>query len=170
MQRQAFRKDNLRPVSLRTSGGARTVLLRMAADQERADRIRALKLGRPDLTWRRIAEHVGVTERSATDWGKKGGMEYENAVKLAALFEVDVDYLWRGTAGPTPDPFETQLDRLERNQGEILARLTGLAQALGFNAEVQRVVDDWRAGRLPALPPASPREAEGNGSTGNRAA
>lgn len=76
----------------------------MAADQERADRIRALKQARPDLTWRRIAEHVGVTERSATDWQTKGGMEYANAKKLAELFEVDVDYIWRGSpASDTPD-------------------------------------------------------------------
>jgi hypothetical protein len=97
MQRSSPRKHNHRPASLRGSGGARTVLLRMAADQERAERIRALKQERPDLTWRRIADHVGVTERSATDWQRKGGMEYDNAKKLAELFEVDVDYIWRGT-------------------------------------------------------------------------
>lgn len=48
----------------------------MAADQERADRIRALKQGRPDLTWRRIADHVGVTERSATDWQTRRPARY----------------------------------------------------------------------------------------------
>lgn len=69
------------------------MLLRMAADQERADRIRALKQARPDLTWRRIADAVGVTERSATDWQVKGGISYENAKKLADVFEVDVDYV-----------------------------------------------------------------------------
>jgi hypothetical protein len=82
----------------------------MAADQERADRIRALKLERPDLTWRRIADYVGVTERSATDWQKKGGIDYANAEKLATLFEVDVDYIWRGPAEEerAPSPFAGQ--------------------------------------------------------------
>jgi hypothetical protein len=82
----------------------------MAADQERADRIRALKQARPDLTWRRIADHVGVTERSATDWQSKGGIEYANAEKLAELFEVDVDYIWRGPneAERAPSPFAGQ--------------------------------------------------------------
>lgn len=105
------------PVSLRTSGGARTVLLRMAADQERAERIRALKQDRPDLTWRRIADYVGVTERSAADWQRKGGIEYDNAKRLAELFEVDVDYIWRGTDNGTPSPFAGQdqfADRLDR--------------------------------------------------------
>lgn len=96
---------NFRPASLRGTGSARTVLLRMAADQERADRIRALKQDRPDLTWRRIADHVGVSERAATDWQKKGGIEYDNAKKLAAIFKVDVDYIWRGDPQQAPDMF-----------------------------------------------------------------
>lgn len=104
------------------------MLLRMAADQERADRIRALKQGRPDLTWRRIAEHVGVTERSATDWQTKGGISYENAKRLAALFEVDVDYVWRGTETDTPDPFAdadgTVEDRLARLEAMLAQGIT----------------------------------------------
>lgn len=116
--KQAISKKSFRPASLREPRSARTVLLRMAADQERADRIRALKLARPDLTWRRIADHVGVSERAASDWQKKGGIEYANAEKLAGLFDVDVDYIWRGTETATPDPFadngdlESQLHRI----------------------------------------------------------
>jgi hypothetical protein len=101
----------------------------MAADEERAERIRALKQGRPDLTWRRIADHVGVTERSATDWQKKGGIEYDNAKKLAELFEVDVDYVWRGVESDTPSPFAGQddtADRLDR----IEERLTRIEDML----------------------------------------
>lgn len=123
--KQPFEKDRYRPGSLRDTRSARTVLLRMAADQERADRIRALKLDRPDLTWRRIADHVGVSERAASDWQKKGGIEYANAEKLAALFEVDVDYIWRGTETNTPDlsrnhAGETQLDRIEAKLDRLL--------------------------------------------------
>jgi hypothetical protein len=96
----------------------------MAADQDRADRIRALKQARPDLTWRRIADHVGVSERAATDWQKKGGIEYANAKKLAGLFEVDVDYIWRGTELATPDPFasNSRLERIEAKLDELLRR------------------------------------------------
>lgn len=127
MQRSTPTRKNNRPASLRGSGAARTVLLRMAADQERADRIRALKLERPDLTWRRIADAVGVTERSATDWQKKGGIDYENAKKLAAVFEVDTDYIWRGPSDGerAPSPFAGQdaladrLDRIEATLGEL---------------------------------------------------
>jgi hypothetical protein len=101
------------------------VLLRMAADQERADRIRALKLERPDLTWRRIADYVGVAERSATDWQKKGGIDYDNAKKLAALFEVDVDYIWRGPieSERAPSPFAGQ-DAIAERLAAIEERVT----------------------------------------------
>jgi hypothetical protein len=76
----------------------------MAADDERAQRISALKDDRPDLTWRRIADAVGVSERAAFEWKKSGGIDYENAKKLADVFEVDVDYIWRGReTADTPD-------------------------------------------------------------------
>jgi hypothetical protein len=127
-------KNNHTRPSLRTPGGARSVLLRMAADQERADRIRALKQARPDLTWRRIADHVGVTERSATDWQTKGGIDYANAVKLAELFEVDVDYVWRGPveADRAPSPFAGQDALADRLDG-IERSLARIEQALGID-------------------------------------
>lgn len=128
----------------------------MAADQERADRIRALKHGRPDLTWRRIADYVGVTERSATDWQSKGGISYENAKKLASLFEVDVDYIWRGTETGTPDPFaaaeqpvDTQLAEIRELLAKASTERAGLddairqqALALQAQAEVLRELRD----------------------------
>lgn len=130
-------KANFRPASLRQPGSARTVLLRMAADQERADRIRALKLERPDLTWRRIADYVGVSERAASDWQKKGGIEYDNAKKLAALFEVDVDYVWRGSPQQAPDLFPAPA--IERELAAVLADIK--AQL----AEQTRVLDEIKA-------------------------
>jgi hypothetical protein len=119
---QPLARKNLKKNSLRRGGSARTVLLRMAADQERADRIRALKESRPGLTWRRIGDHVGVSERSAFEWGKKGGIEYDNAKKLAELFEVDADYIWRGAGITAPDLFANQDDGiagLEERLGDV---------------------------------------------------
>lgn len=151
------------PASLRGSRSARSVLLRMAADQDRAERIRKLKSDNPGLTWRAIADHVGVTERAAADWAKSGGIAYDNAKKLAELLEVDPDYIWRGNLN-VPDPFvrpasnddlagtreefharvdyvETLLgdlaDRIDRNERllvAILATIRGTAEAAGFQA------------------------------------
>lgn len=113
----------------------------MAADQERADRIRALKQERPDLTWRRIADHVGVSERAATDWQKKGGIEYSNAEKLAQLFEVDVDYIWRGTNNGTPSPFA--------GQDDIADRLDSIDQRL---ARIEALLKTRKDADLPGVP------------------
>lgn len=150
MQSSSPQRNRPRPASLRGSRGARTVLLRMAADQERADRIRALKQERPDLTWRRIADHVGVTERSATDWQKKGGIDYANAVKLASLFEVDVDYIWRGTESETPDPFEEPLASGSQ-LAELTARIASLEGRLEEIGEERRHQQEAIVTRLDQL-------------------
>ena len=110
---------------------ARTVLLRMAADDARAQRIRDLKAARPDLRWSDIADAVGVRERSAIEWQKTGAMAHDNAVRLAGVFDVDVDWLWRGPRAETPDLIAalpngnttTQFDRIEAKLDELLARL-----------------------------------------------
>jgi DNA-binding XRE family transcriptional regulator len=93
------------PWSLARQNGANMVLLRMAEDEGRAQRIAQLKQQHPRLTWAKIAEHVGVTERSAIKWQRTGALETENAVKLAELFGVDFDYVWWGPRPETPEMF-----------------------------------------------------------------
>ncbi|MFL5350229.1 MAG: helix-turn-helix domain-containing protein [Hyalangium sp.] len=125
-------KTTFRNASLREHEAMRTVLARMADDQARAERITALKAERPDLTWEDIADRVGVKERSVHNWRSTGGMKYENAEKLAEVFGVSVDYIWRGgeSPGETPDimgsmngeksKFEERLAAVERDVAEIL--------------------------------------------------
>jgi hypothetical protein len=133
---QAVRRKNLGVSSLRTRQSAHSVLAQMAADEARADRIRQLKLDHPELTWKAIADHVGVQERSALDWQKTGGIGYENAKKLAELFpEVTLDYLWRGEApdlmstlnGSAPDDLQAQLTRIEDKLDAVLTYLDAAA-------------------------------------------
>jgi hypothetical protein len=98
---QAFTKKKFVPGSLRGQRSPHTLLLRMAADQDRADRIRETWLERKaedpkTYTWARIAAFVGRTERAAQEWQKTGGIDYDNAVKLAEYLNVDFDWLWRG--------------------------------------------------------------------------
>lgn len=162
------------PAALPKPRSARTVLLRMAADQDRAERIRKLKRERPDLKWRVIADHVGVTERAAASWAQSGGIAYDNAKKLAEIFEVDVDYIMRGE--PTaPDLLEVaarrdQVDggfeefrqhvadlegQLERVEGklDLILHALGLTQPVEDDAPA-RVVEAIRdaAARAGALP------------------
>jgi hypothetical protein len=135
------------------------LLLRMAADQERADRIRALKLDRPDLTWRRIADHVGVTERSAADWQVKGGIDYANAEKLAQLFEVEVDYIWRGPVSNTPDlsrpdvDYDERIGRMEQlieTQNDLLARQSAILRRIEERLDAALAQNTQTADRIEA--------------------
>jgi uncharacterized coiled-coil protein SlyX len=123
-------RRKLTPGSLRGPRTAHTVLLRMAQDSERADRIRTLKEARPDLTWRRIGDTVGVSERSALQWQKTGGIEYENAKTLASLFEVDFDWLWRGPKPDTPDLLPSVSGQLDGVSTEFRGRVDQIEERL----------------------------------------
>src|SRR4051794_39483962 len=107
MTSQDLTKGKFVPGSLRRPRSARTLLLRMAADDARAQRIRDTWLERKAddpkrYTWGRIASAVGTTERAAQDWQKTGGIDYDNAKKLAKYLGVDFDWLWRGDE-PAPE-------------------------------------------------------------------
>lgn len=132
---QPEKLNNFPRASLRRPRSARTVLLRMAADEQRAQRIKALKERHPELTWRYIGDKVGVTERAAAAWGQTGGIAWPNAKKLAAVFieageDIDADYIWRGEVS-TPNLGEVlgdghgQLDRIE----QLLTRLAADQEA-----------------------------------------
>lgn len=139
------------PGSLRGPRTPRTLLLRMAADEARAERIRELKDQRPDLTWRRIGDAVGVSERSAVAWQKTGGIDYEHAKKLAAVFEVDLDWLWRGPVSEeTPDLIETvaRADQLEDIVEKFSRRVDDVEARL---KEIERLLTDSDTGILALL-------------------
>jgi hypothetical protein len=142
---QDLRNKNFSPGSLRRDRSARTVLLRMARDDARAARIRALyeevKDERGDeITWRLIADACGVSERAAAAWPKTGGIAYENAKKLAAFFRtlgksVDVDYIWRGPEVQTPDLIGAMHDGNSAQLDRIEAYLLAIGRHLGVRLE-----------------------------------
>lgn len=122
----------------------------MAADEARADRIRQLKAEHPELTWRAIADHVGVSERAAVEWQKSGGIEYENAKKLAQLFpESSADYIWRGD---TPDLMGAvsgdtdEITALRNEIAELRAELNEFRQAISSepDSDMLSIVSAYR--------------------------
>jgi DNA-binding transcriptional regulator YiaG len=130
---QAFMKKPRAGASLRGSRTAHTVLLRMAADEARAQRIRDLR-EQTELKWRELAQYVGVSERSAHQWGSTGAISQPNAMKLAELFrkhgaDIEPDYIWRGKRPSAPNLMnvlsnnESQLDRIEAEQQALNAKL-----------------------------------------------
>lgn len=144
MQSQGVVKRNLSPASLRQPGGARTVLLRMAADEERAARIRQLKLDNPGVTWGSIAEAIGVKERSAVEWARTGGISYTNAKKLAAYFDRDIDWLWRGEEPSAPNLLAQMEDkaRIDDLENTVTTDIAGVAAEFrGYVEEMLRRID-----------------------------
>ena len=132
-------KQTLRRGSLPAQRRARSVLLAMAADQERANRIRALKEAHPDVKWREIADFVGVSERSAIAWGSTGAIAHGNAARLTEFFQglgstIDDDFIWRGPRVPAPDlmaqfgPGDSVEDKLTRLLDGQQTLIRGLAE------------------------------------------
>jgi len=78
----------------------------MAADEARAARIRALR-EEHGLKWRELSAYVGVTDRSAQEWGASGAISDKSAEKLTQLFrelgaDISDDYILRGPRPATP--------------------------------------------------------------------
>jgi len=75
------------------------------------------------MTQEVAADKAGVTLRAYQKWEAGGGIQYANLQKLAEVFRVPVERITGEE--DTPDPFATasQLDRIERNQREILRLL-----------------------------------------------
>ena len=142
---QPLALSNFVPGSSRKPRNARTVLLRMAADQDRADRIRALKKDHPEYTWQAIADRVGVSLRAAQSWQEKGGIEYENAKKLAALWDEDLDYIMRGRRGETPDLSNGSDNEADEVRAR-LERIEAMVAELVSNARREGRDDEEQAG------------------------
>lgn len=70
-------------------------LMEQRQKQEIGERIKELRENSAE-TNRSIADYCDVGERSVAAWVAGEGIAYENAQKVAELFKVDVDYIWRG--------------------------------------------------------------------------
>jgi hypothetical protein len=145
----------------------------MAADQERAQRIRALKSEHPELTWQAIADHVGVTMRAAQAWGEKGEIAYGNARKLAELFGEDVAFILRGPPPTSPDlmgaidadPVRHQLDRIEARLNTVARALEG-ASARALRGDPIRGLEDLVQQLRDDPPPVTPPAVDARSDTG----
>lgn len=86
---------------------ARTVLLEMARDEARAERIRSVieqrKAEDPSFTTAWIADQLGVSERAVGTWKATGSLARTNSTRLAELVNCDPTWLWLGRKTETPD-------------------------------------------------------------------
>ena len=131
----------------------------MAEDQERGERLRALKDAHPSVRWGQLADAVGVRERSVLNWAAGKGIEYENAVKAAVFFrelgeDIDDDYIWRGARTDTPSPFaqtDALLDRIAAVEDLVKQLLhereslkTEIAEQNGLLAQQSALLEEIR--------------------------
>lgn len=97
---------NLTRTSLSAPRSATTLRLKFLMDEQQrieiGQRLKELRENSPQ-TNRSVGDAVGVTERTVAEWAAgRQGMTYDNAKKVAELFGVDLDWLWRGDK-ETPD-------------------------------------------------------------------
>ena len=64
------------------------------ADVERGERIKTLREARPGFTQEAAAEAIGVTLRAYQAWEAGGGIKWDNVKLIAALYDVEPEYLW----------------------------------------------------------------------------
>lgn len=112
--------------SLPASRSATTLRLRwLMTEQEKieiSERLRELKHNSAE-TNESIADAVGVKERSVAGWlspTKPQAISYDNAKKVAALFNVSIDWLWRGKEDITvPADFIDRFVALEKEVKQL---------------------------------------------------
>jgi transcriptional regulator with XRE-family HTH domain len=131
--------------SLTAPRSAATLRLQALMDEQQrieiGERLRELRDNSPE-TNRSVGDYVGVSERTVAEWSAgRQGMTYDHAQKVAELFGVDIDWLWRGREqGPTPDligqlhgdgpEIEERLARIEGRQAELLVAVGEVQRAL----------------------------------------
>lgn len=133
---------NYQAPSLRPRRSVSTVALRYLMEQQQkieiGQRIRERRENSAE-TNRSIADYCDVSVEAVRNWIAGKGIAYDNAEKVAKLFGVDFDWLWRGEEkGSTPDVMGTlspngskQLDRIERLVGDLSQAVAELGADVG---------------------------------------
>lgn len=105
---------------------------------EIGQRIKDLRNGSPQ-TNRSIADFVGVGERAVANWIAGGGIAWENAKRVADLFDVDAQWLWSGRGSREGGDGLRQLDAdyVREALGEIRADVKDVLVRLDAQAAAQ---------------------------------
>lgn len=111
-------------------------VLRHLMDQQQAveigERIRSLRENSAE-TNRSISDYCGVGERSVAAWVAGDGISYKNAKKVAEMFEVDIDWLWRGREKPEGSPLDVLSAQASATElVDLRERLDRIEQALAL--------------------------------------
>lgn len=131
-------------------------LLAQMADLERGDRIKALRDGL-HLTQPVVADRVGVTLRGYQEWEAGGGIQWENAKRLAKALRTSPDYIMSGEPQATPDTLRALEPTSLAHLDQIVARLERIEELVqdirdlnvhGF-AAIESLIADTQTGEAP---------------------
>lgn len=142
---------NLTHTSLARPRGAGTVRLKWLMNEQQkleiGARLRELRDNSPE-TNRSIGDHVGVAERTVAAWASgRQGLTYDHAQKVAELFDVDLDWFWRGKKREANG--NDLLDSLKNAEGE--SQLDRIEAALAKLAKGQRELFEGQAKAIRSL-------------------
>lgn len=91
---------------------------------EIGERIRELR-NNSEETNGSVADYCNVRERTVAGWVAGEGISYKNAKRVAELFQVDIDWLWRGRRSSPLDALSAPV-----SQAELDERLGWIESAL----------------------------------------
>lgn len=134
------------------NGGSVNTLRFLVDAQQKIEiglRIKQLRDGSAE-TSRSIADYCEVSVEAVRNWIAGKGIAYDNAKKVAKLFEVDEGWLWRGES---PDVVGALTGGADAKLDEILVRLAAIEAAL-------------LSGDVSSLTPPRPRGKKSPAATG----
>lgn len=126
--------------SLTAKDKAKKVLQHLMDEQQAiqlGERIRELRTNSEETNGS-IADYCNVRERTVAGWIAGEGISYKNAKRVAELFRVDVDWLWRGRKGSPFDVLSPPVsqEQLNRRLGWMESALEALLVDRGLKHDV----------------------------------
>lgn len=137
-------KMNYQTTSLRPRGSASTVALRVLMEQaqkiEIGQRIRGLREDSAE-TNRSIADYCDVSVEAVRNWIAGKGIAYDNGEKVAEMFGVNFNWLWRGKGPP----------RGQEETPDVLGELSPSSESAAADDEIRTKLDELLSGQAELL-------------------
>ncbi|MEE7711227.1 MULTISPECIES: helix-turn-helix domain-containing protein [Bacillus] len=112
------------------------------------DRLRELRKMRPNLSQKKLGEHLGLAESTISMYEQnRREPEYEILIKIADYFDVSIDYLLRGTDPKVQDKiFEDEAKRILNDPKTFLAARDGEVTQEILDAALEIITEQLKEG------------------------
>lgn len=112
------------------------------------DRLRELRKMRPNLSQKKLGEHLGLAESTISMYEQnRREPEYEILIKIADYFDVSIDYLLRGTDPKVQDKiFEDEAKRILNDPKTFIAARDGEITQEILDAALEIITEQLKEG------------------------